>query len=429
MQLIHRALELGITFFDTGDVYGKGANEEIVARALAGVPRESVQLSTKFGYVLDEGRQEHSQGERPQDWSPAHARKSLEASLRRLGTDYVDLYQLHNPRMDAIERDDLFEELERAEGRGQAAPLRRRAGTGDRLARRGHARARGARHHVGPDRLQRARAGPRPRLPRRRGGARARPCWRASRPRAACSRTSTRSRRPSRSTTIAATARASGSWRACRRSSACASCARSTGSRWPRPRCGSSSRSPRSRACCRRCRTPRTSRSGPRASDAPDLTADDLERISELYERNFDVEPVSAVAARYGTSAWHFSSAAVSVACCDAVEVGLLRRLGRRLALGRHCSAACPGWTALRRCRPLRAVLARVRLARGCVLAGGGVRRAAALAASRAGDQEEARRSGDPRATPISEDRSAACSEGAGGSDLHSPSETHRSRH
>jgi aryl-alcohol dehydrogenase-like predicted oxidoreductase len=119
VQLIHRALELGITFFDTGDVYGKGANEEIVARALAGVPRESVQLSTKFGYVLDEGRQQHSQGERPQDWSPAHARKSLEASLRRLATDYVDLYQLHNPRMDGIERDDLFAELERLRDEGK----------------------------------------------------------------------------------------------------------------------------------------------------------------------------------------------------------------------------------------------------------------------------------------------------------------------
>ena len=116
--LIHRALDLGITFFDTGDVYGKGANEEIVARALAGVPRESVQISTKFGYVLDEGRQEHSQGERPQDWSPEHARRSLEASLRRLGTDHVDLYQLHNPRMNAIERDDLFEELERMRDEG-----------------------------------------------------------------------------------------------------------------------------------------------------------------------------------------------------------------------------------------------------------------------------------------------------------------------
>jgi aryl-alcohol dehydrogenase-like predicted oxidoreductase len=119
VRLIRRALDLGITFFDTGDVYGKGANEEIVARALEGVPRDSVQLSTKFGYALDEGRQEHSQGERPQDWSPEHARRALDASLKRLNTDYVDLFQLHNPRMDAIERDDLFAELERLRDEGK----------------------------------------------------------------------------------------------------------------------------------------------------------------------------------------------------------------------------------------------------------------------------------------------------------------------
>jgi aryl-alcohol dehydrogenase-like predicted oxidoreductase len=83
------------------------------------VPRESVQLSTKFGYALEERRQEHSQGERPQDWSPGHARAALEASLRRLRTDYVDLYQLHNPRMDAIARDDLFDELERLREEGK----------------------------------------------------------------------------------------------------------------------------------------------------------------------------------------------------------------------------------------------------------------------------------------------------------------------
>ena len=118
-NLLRRALELGITFFDTGNVYGQGANEEIVAQALAGVPRESVQISTKFGYVLDEGRQQHSQGERPQDWSPEHVRKSLEASLGRLGTDYVDLYQLHNPRMDAIERDDVYEQLDRLRDEGK----------------------------------------------------------------------------------------------------------------------------------------------------------------------------------------------------------------------------------------------------------------------------------------------------------------------
>jgi aryl-alcohol dehydrogenase-like predicted oxidoreductase len=119
VNLIARALDLGITFFDTGDVYGSGANEEIVGQALAGVPRDSIQISTKFGYVIEGGRQEHAQGERPQDWSPAQARSALEASLSRLGTDHVDLYQLHNPRMDAIERDDLFAELERLRDEGK----------------------------------------------------------------------------------------------------------------------------------------------------------------------------------------------------------------------------------------------------------------------------------------------------------------------
>lgn len=118
-RLIGRALELGVTFFDTGDVYGRGGNEEIVGRALASIDRDAVQISSKFGYVLDAERQGHKESERPQDWSPGHARKALEGSLRRLGTDYLDLYQLHNPRMDAIERDDLFEALEdlKAEGK------------------------------------------------------------------------------------------------------------------------------------------------------------------------------------------------------------------------------------------------------------------------------------------------------------------------
>ncbi|HKP89727.1 MAG TPA: aldo/keto reductase [Thermoleophilaceae bacterium] len=118
-RLVGRALELGVTFFDTGDAYGQGVNEEIVGQALRQADRDSIQISTKFGYVLDSDRQQHSEGERPQDWSPEHARRALEASLRRLGTDHVDLYQLHNPRMDAMERDDLFAELEalREEGK------------------------------------------------------------------------------------------------------------------------------------------------------------------------------------------------------------------------------------------------------------------------------------------------------------------------
>jgi aryl-alcohol dehydrogenase-like predicted oxidoreductase len=118
-RLVARALELGITFFDTGDAYGQGANEEIVGRALRRADRDAIQISTKFGYVLDSDRRQHSEGERPSDWSPEHARAALEASLRRLGTDHVDLYQLHNPRMDAIERDDLFAELESLRDEGK----------------------------------------------------------------------------------------------------------------------------------------------------------------------------------------------------------------------------------------------------------------------------------------------------------------------
>lgn len=118
-RLIGRALELGVSFFDTGDTYGQGRNEEIVGRALARTERDAIQISTKFGYRLDSGRRQHAEGERPQDFSPAHARAALEASLRRLGTDYVDLYQLHNPRMDAIERDDLFAELDALRDQGK----------------------------------------------------------------------------------------------------------------------------------------------------------------------------------------------------------------------------------------------------------------------------------------------------------------------
>jgi aryl-alcohol dehydrogenase-like predicted oxidoreductase len=117
-RLLELALELGVTFFETGDAYGQGANEELVGRVLA-PHRDRVQISTKFGYELDSTRQQHSEGERPQRWDGAFVREALEGSLRRLGTDRVDLYQLHNPRLDAIEHDECFATLEelRAEGK------------------------------------------------------------------------------------------------------------------------------------------------------------------------------------------------------------------------------------------------------------------------------------------------------------------------
>ncbi len=119
-RLLRRAFDLGINFYDTADVYGNGRGETMLAEALAGVPRDRVVIATKFGYDFYSHQRERSgHRELPQDFSPAVVRRALEESLRRLRTDYVDLYQLHNPRLWAIERDDLFRLLDdlRREGK------------------------------------------------------------------------------------------------------------------------------------------------------------------------------------------------------------------------------------------------------------------------------------------------------------------------
>jgi aryl-alcohol dehydrogenase-like predicted oxidoreductase len=87
---VTRARELGIDFFDTAQAYGFGASEQLLARALEGVPREQVVIATKGG-LRKEG------DELLRDSSPPWLREGLEASLRNLGTDYVDLYQVHWP--------------------------------------------------------------------------------------------------------------------------------------------------------------------------------------------------------------------------------------------------------------------------------------------------------------------------------------------
>jgi aryl-alcohol dehydrogenase-like predicted oxidoreductase len=87
---VHRAIELGVTFFDTAEIYGPHTNEELLGRALAG-RRDEVMIATKFGFVLDPSR---SAGRRI-DGTPANVRRAIEGSLRRLGTDHVDLYYQH----------------------------------------------------------------------------------------------------------------------------------------------------------------------------------------------------------------------------------------------------------------------------------------------------------------------------------------------
>jgi aryl-alcohol dehydrogenase-like predicted oxidoreductase len=93
-KLLHRALSLGVTFFDTADLYDKGFNEESVGRAFKGL-REEVVIASKVG---NRWRNDGSGW----DWdaSPGYIRGALEASLKRLGTDYLDLYQLHGGTLD-----------------------------------------------------------------------------------------------------------------------------------------------------------------------------------------------------------------------------------------------------------------------------------------------------------------------------------------
>jgi aryl-alcohol dehydrogenase-like predicted oxidoreductase len=90
IRAIHRALEMGVTLFDTANVYGTGHSEQILALALAG-RRQDVVIATKFGRVFDADRRAITGN----DASPPGIRAACEDSLRRLNTDYIDLYQLH----------------------------------------------------------------------------------------------------------------------------------------------------------------------------------------------------------------------------------------------------------------------------------------------------------------------------------------------
>src|SRR5580692_3674358 len=93
IRIIHAALDAGIDFVDTADVYARGESEEIVGKALAGGRRDSVVLATKFhGAMGDDPNQQGS--------SRRWIIREVEDSLRRLKTDWIDLYQVHRPRTD-----------------------------------------------------------------------------------------------------------------------------------------------------------------------------------------------------------------------------------------------------------------------------------------------------------------------------------------
>ena len=107
LRAIQRALDLGVNFFDTADVYGAGHSEKILARAFAG-KRDQVVIATKFSGVFDEETRQITGSSA----EPDYIRQACEASLRRLDTDYIDLYQFHDNGYPAEKAEPVREALE-----------------------------------------------------------------------------------------------------------------------------------------------------------------------------------------------------------------------------------------------------------------------------------------------------------------------------
>jgi aryl-alcohol dehydrogenase-like predicted oxidoreductase len=118
VELLRKAFERGINYFDTADTYGSGLGETLLADAFGGM-RDEVVISTKIGYDFYNHTARRGQQERPQDWSEDFIRYALEQSLKRLGTEYVDFLQLHNSKMDAVEDDALFELMDEFKEEGK----------------------------------------------------------------------------------------------------------------------------------------------------------------------------------------------------------------------------------------------------------------------------------------------------------------------
>ena len=111
IRMLKRAYDLGINFYETADMYGNGKSEKIVSQAFKDM-RDEVVYSTKWGYDMYDAIQ-IGHNELPQKHNPEFLKYALQQSLNRLQTDYIDVYSLHNPKMDAIKNDNLFISLDK----------------------------------------------------------------------------------------------------------------------------------------------------------------------------------------------------------------------------------------------------------------------------------------------------------------------------
>lgn len=110
IRLLKRAYDLGINFYETADMYGKGKSEKMIAQAFKDM-RNEVVYSTKWGYDMYNVEQV-GHNEITQRHDREFLEYALQQSMKRLQTDYIDVYSLHNPKMDAIKNDSLFLSLD-----------------------------------------------------------------------------------------------------------------------------------------------------------------------------------------------------------------------------------------------------------------------------------------------------------------------------
>ena len=109
-RMLKKAYDLGINFFETGDMYGKGKSEKLIGEVFKDM-RNEIILSTKYGYDFA-GVEQIGHSELPQKFDETFTKKALRDSLERLQTDHLDMYGLHNPKLEHIRNESIFEVLD-----------------------------------------------------------------------------------------------------------------------------------------------------------------------------------------------------------------------------------------------------------------------------------------------------------------------------
>jgi aryl-alcohol dehydrogenase-like predicted oxidoreductase len=112
LAAIRRARELGVTLFDTADIYGHGRSESLLGLVLS-KSRRDVIIATKFGNIRS------SAGQHKKDFSKQHIFHAVDGSLKRLRTDYIDLYQLHNPTIEELAKEEIHEAMDKLQEVGK----------------------------------------------------------------------------------------------------------------------------------------------------------------------------------------------------------------------------------------------------------------------------------------------------------------------